>query len=351
MTSSIFENAVFGPLFGDAETSRLFGAEVMIDHMMRFEIAYADALGKTGVVPADMASRAVEAMLGFSPDMPALAAQTRIDGLPVPELVRQIREHCDADLSAAIHSGATSQDVLDTSLALSLRLANDRLEARLAGVLERLGDLLAAHADRPLMGRTRMQAALPIRVGDRLRNWVVPLTRHLARLSHLRTEVEQLQFGGPVGTRDPGTGADVARHLARALGLSNPDHHWHTDRSGLASYGNWLSLVTGGLGKIGQDIALMAQQGIDEVAMESGGTSSAMPHKQNPVLAELLVTLARYNAVQLSGLHQAMVHEQERSGAAWALEWMILPQMVETTASALGAADRLLGQITRIGSA
>ncbi len=51
-----------------------------------------------------------------------------------------------------------------------------------------------------------------------------------------------------------------------------------------------------------------------------------MPHKHNPVLAELVVPLARFNATLVSGMHQAVVHEQERSDIAWALEWMILPR-------------------------
>ena len=74
-----------------------------------------------------------------------------------------------------------------------------------------------------------------------------------------------------------------------------------------------------------------------------------MAHKQNPVTAELLVTLARFNAVQLSGLHQALVHEQERSGAAWMLEWMLLPPMLMATGRALGAAAELIGHIDDIG--
>ncbi|MFQ3255327.1 MAG: 3-carboxy-cis,cis-muconate cycloisomerase, partial [Loktanella salsilacus] len=89
--------------------------------------------------------------------------------------------------------------------------------------------------------------------------------------------------------------------------------------------------------------------GIDEVTLKSGGGSSAMPHKQNPILAELLVTLARFNATQVSGMHHALIHEQERSGAAWALEWMILPQMAQTTARSLSAATQLCEKITSIG--
>jgi len=60
-----------------------------------------------------------------------------------------------------------------------------------------------------------------------------------------------------------------------------------------------------------------------------------MHHKNNPVAAEILVTLARFNAAQLSAMYQALVHEQERSGAAWTLEWMILPPMLVATGASL----------------
>jgi 3-carboxy-cis,cis-muconate cycloisomerase len=135
----------------------------------------------------------------------------------------------------------------------------------------------------------------------------------------------RLQCGGPVGIS---SGDNLAAHL----GLVAPAKSWHTMRDGFGELAGWLSLVSGSLGKIGIDISLMVQQGIDEISLVGGGSSSAMPHKLNPILAELLVTLARYNATQVSGMHQALVHEQERSGAAWALEWMILPNMLNATA-------------------
>ena len=75
-----------------------------------------------------------------------------------------------------------------------------------------------------------------------------------------------------------------------------------------------------------------------------------MPHKRNPVIAEVLVALARFNATQLSGMHQAQVHEQERSGTNWTLEWMLLPQMVVASAAALRLANELTGHIEGLGS-
>jgi 3-carboxy-cis,cis-muconate cycloisomerase len=139
----------------------------------------------------------------------------------------------------------------------------------------------------------------------------------------------------------------VRAALAGKLGLGDAPQ-WHSQRDGLAELAGWLSLVTGSLGKFGQDLALMAQVGSD-IKLSGGGSSSAMPHKQNPVKAEALVALARFNAVQLSGMHQALVHEQERSGAAWTLEWLILPQMVVATAAALRLAAELAGQIESLG--
>jgi 3-carboxy-cis,cis-muconate cycloisomerase len=75
-----------------------------------------------------------------------------------------------------------------------------------------------------------------------------------------------------------------------------------------------------------------------------------MPHKRNPVITEVLVALARFNATQLSGMHEALVHEQERSGANWTFEWMLLPQMVIATAAALRLSLELTDRVESLGS-
>ncbi|MET4128788.1 3-carboxy-cis,cis-muconate cycloisomerase [Roseovarius sp. MBR-6] len=348
--TDVFTNPWFRVHFGDAEAHALWAPERQIAHMLAFEAAFTRALGVTGVIPARHAEETARAIMSFVPDLDGLREGTARDGLPVPALVAALRAAIPAE-PGAIHRGATSQDVLDTALSLTLREVNVLLLARLDGLMDALDDLAQRFGANPLMGRTRMQAALPVNVADRLATWRDPLDRHVERLVHLRPRVERLQLGGPVGTRADLAphGAAIAAAMAQELGLGNPARAWHTTRDDLADFAGFLSLVTGTLGKMGQDICLMAQQGLDEIALAGGGTSSAMPHKQNPVLAELLVTLARYNAGQLAGMHHALVHEQERSGAAWALEWMILPQMTETTARALAAARALCASVTRIG--
>jgi 3-carboxy-cis,cis-muconate cycloisomerase len=159
-------------------------------------------------------------------------------------------------------------------------------------------------------------------------------------------------MGGPSGTLDPAEGnwPAVMKRLGAELGLPVPPTSWHSQRDQVAEFAGCLAGISGSLGKLGQDIALMAQDEIAEVELAAGGQSSAMPHKNNPIGAEILVTLARFNAVQISAMHHAMVHEQERSGAAWTLEWMVLPQICVTAAAALGTATKLVTTICQLGT-
>ena len=134
----------------------------------------------------------------------------------------------------------------------------------------------------------------------------------------------------------------VIRSMAAQLDLEAPQRARHNERDGIVAFASALAALTGSLGKIGQDIALMVQTEVGEAKLASGGGSSAMPHKSNPVGAEVLVTLARFNATLVAGMHQALVHENERSGAAWTLEWMLLPQIAVAAGAALNTASELI---------
>jgi len=82
---------------------------------------------------------------------------------------------------------------------------------------------------------------------------------------------------------------------------------------------------------------LLAQSEVGELRL-SGGGSSTMPNKVNPISAETLVALARFNAAQLSALHQAALQEQERGGPGWTLEWLTHPPMACAAGGAFQAA-------------
>jgi 3-carboxy-cis,cis-muconate cycloisomerase len=248
-----------------------------------------------------------------------------------------LRDAVGTEHGRHVHFGATSQDVIDSGLILRVKAALAILRRDLAAILADLAALRETQGQTEIMGRTRMQRALPIAMADRIATWASPLAHHLEALDALERRVLAVQLGGPVGTLEKlGAQGDAVRTaLAKRLELADPGRPWHAERDRMTDLAHWLSQVSGALGKIGQDLVLMAQNEVGEAVLGTGGLSSAMAHKRNPVLAEILITLARLNAGQLASMHHALVHEGERSGAAWTLEWLVLPEMIATTAASL----------------
>ena len=349
MTVSPFDHPLLSSLLGDEEAERHFSVEVEIATMLAFERALAEAEAESSVIGKDAAAAIVASLSSFRPDKTLLRAGVAKDGVMVPELVRQIRAAVGEPHGASVHFGATSQDVIDTALVLRLKAVIDHLNLLLTENMMGILALEARFGGRALIGMTRMQPAVPIRVWDRINAWRDPLQRHQTRLSEQSGRLLVVQFGGAAGTLEKlgNNGHVVRKALAARLGLGDAPQ-WQSQRDTLADFAGWLSLVTGSLGKFGQDVALMAQGGA-EIELSGSGGSSVMSHKHNPVKAEALVSLARFNATQLSGMHQALVHEQERSGSAWTLEWLLLPQMVVAAAASLRLAAALTGQIESLG--
>jgi 3-carboxy-cis,cis-muconate cycloisomerase len=339
-------------LVGDGEIGAFLSRDADLSAMLRVETALAEAQAEAGLVTDEAAQRIAEACRAFQPDWDRLAKGLSQDGVVVPELVRQLRSAVGETHAKAVHVGATSQDIIDTGLILRLKGVVEVFLARLDALAGALRDLGTRDGAAPLMAHTRMQQALPFTAADKIDTWLQPLERLEDALGLLAPRLLTIQLGGPVGTRAElrGHGDAIADAMAARLGLGSAPS-WHSQRDRIGEFASWLSLLSGTLGKIGQDVALMAQNEVREVRLATGGSSSAMAHKSNPVPAEVLVTLARFNAGLLGTLHQALVHENERSGAAWTLEWLVLPQMAVTTGAGLKLAQELVENLTFLPSA
>lgn len=329
-------------LFGDPELGCVMGAPAQLAAMLRAEAALARVQGRLGIIPAD-AAEAIAGVAGTLVIDPAsiLAAAAKA-GIPSQALVAALKTACGAN-GVWAHFGATSQDIQDTGLVLQLREALDILEPRLIQLDAALAAKARDHADQPIPARTRFQIAAPTTLGAKIAVWRAPLARHLARLAELRPRLLNVSLYGAAGTGAALAPriAEVRAAMAQELNLGAPDIPWHAARDGIVELGGWLALVTGSLGKIGADLILLGQSEIGEVSAGTGGGSSTMPQKSNPVAAEALVNLARLNAGAVGTLHQAMVHAQERDGSALALEWQTLPGMVIRTGAALRLAQAL----------
>lgn len=336
LTISPFDSALYSTLLSDQEAGRYLGDDAQISAMLQVEAQLALAQAECGLIPADAAQAIAQAAATVQIPATSLAADTGMAGVPVPALVQALKQALPKEHARWVHFGATSQDIVDTALVLNSRELLTLYATRLSQVIEQLLELANAHRSTLIAGRTRTQQAVPMCFGLKVANWLAPLLRQQQRLEELKPRLLKLQLAGAVGSLSAMQDHAVAitATLAQRLDLA-VGQNWHTQRDSIVELANWLAMTTGLLGKMGQDWLLLGQTEVGEVTFTNGGGSSTMPQKCNPVSAELLVTLARHNAGQVGQMHQAMLHEHERSGSAWTLEWLVLPSMLMATAVAL----------------
>jgi 3-carboxy-cis,cis-muconate cycloisomerase len=345
VSASAFDHPLLGAWMGDPATLAALSWESEVAALMRFWTALAEAQAEAGIIPLASTAAVVAALAAPPPAPAALAARTRADGVVVPGLVEALRSRLPEAAKAHLHHGATSQDAVDTALTLRLQGALADHGARLDALASDLDVLAARYGDRPLTAVTRLRDALPITTGDRIDVWRAGLNE-AAHGCRAARDALPVQLGGPVGTLAvlAPHGPAVRAGLARRLGLTDPGRGWHTTRGPIVDGGRAFEVTARSLGKLGLDLGLMAMDPVSAVSL-AGGASSSMPHKVNPVDAELLVALSRHAAVLLGALAGTGLHELERSGAGWTGEWLTLPPLVACAGGALAAAERLLASV------
>jgi 3-carboxy-cis,cis-muconate cycloisomerase len=336
--------------FVDESITSIFSDVNLMRCMVQAEVALARAEAQLNVIPSPAAEAIAQAASSFQPDWERLQIETERDGVPVTEFVRQLRAHINSDAKHYLHWGATTQDILDTALILQLREALNHLEPNLQALISHLSSLADEHRMTLMAGRTHSQQALPITFGFKVANWLAPLLRHHERLAQLRPRLLVAQLGGAVGTLAAlgEMGLQVQKVFAQTLELGVPTLPWHTQRDSLAELANWLSLLTGSLAKMAQDIILMAQSEVGELSESANltrGGSSTLPQKSNPIVSERIVAAARTNAALLGNLHQSLIQEHERATHGWQMEWLTLPHMLTLTAGALNSANFLAANL------
>ena len=350
MPAAPADSLIYGCLFSDEDTARLFTDSAEIRAMLLVEGALARVQGALGLIPADAAAFIDRASQEVVIDPSALAEQAARNGVPVPGLLGAFRKAAQApEPMQYLHWGATSQDIMDTALALRLRPMLGLWDGRLAALLSRLADLADDYAALPMTARTYGQAATPTGFGAIVAGWGWPLLDAQTRLSSLPGAVLQVSLSGAAGTLSAmgAQGPAVRAALSEALGLRDPGHSWHSDRTAPGQLAAWAAGLAGSLGKLGEDVMLLCQSGITEAGLAgTGGASSTMPQKQNPVGPSALVALARHVIGLAALLQGAAIHRQQRDGAAWFGEWLALPQLCICTGRMLSLAADIASSLT-----
>lgn len=347
MAATPLASALFRDMVGTAAMRAVFDDAALVRRCLEAEAALARAEARLGVIPAE-AGRAIEtAARTIALDWDRLRRETEIVGYPIIALVHQLAEAA-GEAGRYVHWGATTQDIMDTATVLQLRAALDLVAADLEALRGILAGLARAHRDTPMAGRTHLQQALPVTFGYKAAVWLSMLDRHAERLTQLRPRVAMGQFAGAAGTLASlgPQGFAVQAAFCEELGLAVPPITWHVARDGIAETVCLLGLVTGSLGKIATDIALMMATEFGGEVMEpfvpGRGASSTMPQKRNPISCELILATAKAVRQQVGLALDAMLADFERATGPWHLEWLAVPEAFILTAGCLAQARFML---------
>ena len=326
MSAALFDRFLSTPAMVD-----VFGAAALLQGMLDFEAALVRAQAAEGVIPAGVVAPIAAACRVEHFDLDAIVAAGSLAGSLAIPLIKQLTAAVaasDAPAAGYVHWGSTSQDVIDTAMVLATRRAVALIDSRLADLTNALIELAQRHGDAPMLARTLMQPALVISFGFKLVAWVAPLVRGRQRLRRAACAALRLQLGGAVGTLSVmgERGPAVARRMADELGIAAAPA-WHTQRDVWVALGCEVGVLCGTLGKIAQDIALLAQGELAELAEPSGhangekrGSSSAMPHKRNPVASMIARAAALRAPHRVAALLAAMPQAHERGLGDWQAE-------------------------------
>lgn len=336
---------LFRPIFVPDEFKEAVSGTAWLRAMLEAEGALAVAQARAGLIPQE-AAKTIVSCCDVDRFVPAETGRRgRAQGNPVPPLVRALTEavsEVSEDAASHVHKGATSQDIMDTAAMLVSRRALALILTEVDAISAACARLADTHRDTLMPGRTLLQQALPTTFGLKAAGWLVSMLEATGKLRDVRASGLAVQLGGAAGTLASlgPAGAQVLGEFSRELDLAEPTVPWHTDRSRIAEIGGALSLVAGVLGKISQDVILMAQTEVGEVAEPAGegrGSSSTLPHKRNPILSVTAAACARRVFDLSHTMQAALPQEHERAIGAWHSEWEALSDALALTGGAATA--------------
>lgn len=313
---------LLSPVRAGTPAERATDETAWLQAMLDAEAALARAQASLGTIPAEAARTITLAARADRFTLRDLAVRARETANPVVGLVSALGRAVGAEDPRAaeyVHRGSTSQDILDTGTMLMCRRVLEPMLDDLRRTADALARQAGRHQDTVMAGRTLALHAVPTTFGLKAAGWrqlVLDAADRVAAAS----QVLPVSLGGAAGTLGgylefarPEPGAPfpdgyqdrLVDAFAVETGLARPQLPWHALRTPVADVAAALAFTAGALGKLAADVQVLARTEVSEVSepvVDGRGSSSAMPHKRNPVLSTLIRSAALQVPVLATGL-------------------------------------------------
>lgn len=337
-------------LYADEAMTEVWSERSTIKAWLQVEAALARAQASNGVFPAGIADALAAALDIERIDPARLWRETRNVGYPILPLIRQVSEGLPSDVAGRLHFGATTQDIMDTGLALQLRDSIARLRELASTTGNALAHMAREHRATVMAARTHNQQAVPTTFGAKLAVYVDELARQLQRLDQLEERACRVSLFGAGGTSAAlgSTAAAVRSGMASVLGLRDAAVSWHASRDTVTEYVAVCASLAHTAARLAREISNLSRTEIAEVLEPAGhhrGASSTMPQKANPVTSEAIIGLANVARGVVTPAYAAMVVEHERATGEWHIEWDVIPRASTVTAAALQLTAELVPEL------
>src|SRR5918998_753278 len=342
------------PRYSRPAMTAIWSAENRYRIWFAIEVFAAEAMGKSGMIPAKDAAKIRAA---YDDDVIC-----EIDVAAIDEIEAVTKHDVIAFLTWAgdklgpearwLHQGMTSSDVLDTALAVQLKQSADRLIADLDELLAVLKRRAIEHKMTPTIGRSHGIHAEPTSFGLKLAQAFAEFDRCRARLIAARDDIATCAISGAVGTF-ANVAPEIEAHVAAELGLKpEPISTQIIPRDRHAMFFATLGVIASSIERLATEIRhLQRTEVLEAEEFFSAGQkgSSAMPHKRNPVLTENLTGLARLvRAYALPALENVTLwHERDISHSS--AERYIAPDATVTLDFALNRLTSVVEQLVVYG--
>lgn len=296
--SSLFESFLSTPEVTEALSDR-----AVIAAMLRFEAALARAQAHVGLIPQAASQSIIGSCKVELFDVPKLvreSARARCLATPLVNSLREMVGLFNPGAASFVHLGCSSQDLIDTALALTMRDVLQLIEADLAPAIQALLALAAQHADDAMLARSALQPAYVTSFGLICSQWVAPLVRSQQRLQSAATDALSLRLGSATLTLADMQGKSplVTALMATDLQLKAPVFAGHAQHDEAVALACELGLLVGSLGKVAADIAHMTQFEVGELTQPAVPTASVPGAKSVPLVPIATLCMVAQAAAQ-----------------------------------------------------